>query len=88
MKLLVKNVRDADGKALLTGPAVVRILAMRDRKLLAPARIQPGQTLQLRLTDFSAMKKKWGQVNTGSLEDIQAEAKGPEYWAELVGQKE
>jgi hypothetical protein len=88
MKLLVKDVRDADGKALLTGPAVVRILAMRDRKLLAPARIQPGQTLQLRLTDFSAMKKKWGQVNTGSLEDIQAEAKGPEYWAELVGQKE
>ncbi len=85
MKLLVKDVKDADGKALVIGPAVVRVLAMENRKLLAPARIRPGQRLQLRLTDFSAMKKKWGRVDTGSLEDIQAETEAPEYWAELLG---
>ncbi|MFP4354346.1 MAG: alginate O-acetyltransferase AlgX-related protein [Phycisphaerae bacterium] len=84
MKLLVKDVKGAEGKEIVPAQAVLRILAMQDRKFTDAATIKPGQTIRAKLTSFSAVEKQWGKIQTGQLEDRQAELAAPEYWAELI----
>jgi hypothetical protein len=85
MKIHLKDLRDADGWGpLRDGQAVVRAVAMEDHQILPAAAIEPGQTISLKLTTWSAMEPTWGRTNTGSLADTKAETDLPQFWGELT----
>jgi hypothetical protein len=83
MKLHLTELVDADGWAIRDGSAVVRVAAMKDRNILPAAKIQPGDTVTLELTTWSAMEPTWGTIRTGSLPDVKAETELPQFWGEL-----
>ncbi|MFP4054031.1 MAG: alginate O-acetyltransferase AlgX-related protein [Phycisphaerae bacterium] len=83
MKLQVTDLVDADGWTIRDGSAVVRVLAMKDRRIRSAAGIEPGQTVTLELTTWSAMEPVWGTTRTGGLPDVESETDLPQYWGEL-----
>ena len=84
MKLQVKDLKTPDGRAIGDGRAVLYILAMKDRTLLPAARIDKGQALTLRLTDWESVRAAWGKTHAGTLDDDTAERDWPVYWVELA----
>ncbi len=82
MKLHVKNLVDAEGRAIGDGEAVVRIAAMRERELLPAAELEAGDGVDLALTSWSLVEDDHGQTATGSLPDPTVELAHPHFWAE------
>lgn len=87
MQVRVKELKDARGRPLGDGEGILHVLAMKDRKLLAGAGIEPGQKLELKLTTWSSVEDKYGKINTAEIEDVEAAASLARYWAELPGQE-
>jgi hypothetical protein len=87
MQVRVKELKDARGRPIGDGEAILHVLAMKDRKLLAAAGVEKGQKLELKLTTWALVEGKYGKINTGELEDVAAAASLARYWAEMPGQE-
>ena len=86
VKLYVKDLANLTGQRIGTGDGVVHLLAMHNRKLLPIANAKVGGKLTARLTSWETVEKKYGSIQSGSLDDIKLELKKPLYWGEIAGQ--
>ncbi|MCC5829419.1 MAG: hypothetical protein JJU36_08225 [Phycisphaeraceae bacterium] len=80
----LKDLKDDAGNVLGDGQAVVRVLAMRDRRHLPPATWRADQEVKLRLSSWNRFEGRFGTVETGSLPDEQVELTLPLFWGERI----
>lgn len=85
MSFHVVGLTDEAGKPLAGGgDAVVRVLALKDRKALPAAEFAKGQKLRLKLVPWDTVRKQHGTIMVGTLSDAQLEVDKPLYWAETA----
>jgi hypothetical protein len=85
MAFHVKDLKDADGKALPAPEAVVHVLAMHSRKILPVASLEKGKELRVNLTPWSEVQDTYARVHGGSLSDPTAEITNPHFWGVVDG---
>jgi alginate O-acetyltransferase complex protein AlgJ len=68
MQFHLVDLRAADNSALDADQALVFILTMKDRKILPPARLKPGQKVTLRLAAWSDVAGKYDALRRSELE--------------------
>jgi hypothetical protein len=86
MKFYLTNMTGADGKSVGKGDGVAHVLAMHNRRILSVANTEKGATLKLRLVPWSAVEKRYGKLQSGTLPVVQMEIEKDLYWGEIEGQ--
>jgi len=81
MKLHVRGLTDAAGEPVGDGEAVLRMLALDDRKPLPAATLEPGDGVAVNLTSWRLVEDDYGTLMTGVLDHLDAELSLPHYWA-------
>ena len=86
MKLYMTNLVDAKGKPVGSGDGVVRVLALRARKVLPIANVSKGQRLKVRITTWSAVENLYGQIMTGTLPTVSLDTHKTHYWGQVLAE--
>jgi hypothetical protein len=84
MSLYLTGLADERGRPIGRGDAVARVLAMKDRRLLAAAGLQVGQQVAVRLLAWDSVKTRYERTMTGTLPTTALNLQKELYWAELA----
>ena len=85
LKVHVADLKDEQGRPVGGGEAMVRVLAMKDRKLLPAAGLGVGDTVRFDLLPWKQLEPTWGRTMTGSLPELDVELNKSDFWGEPVG---
>ena len=86
MKLYLVELVDEEGRPVGEGDGVVRVVAMKAKKILPIAAVREGDRLRVRLTSWSAVEEKYERTMTGTLDETRLELEKPHYWGEPVAE--
>ena len=82
MKLHVAGMTDESGTKFAQGEGVVHVFGMKERVILPVAKVKKGMKVRVRLEPWQKVKKRYGTMKAGSLEDFMLEIEKESYWCE------